>query len=234
MSSDFLIDCILPKREISLVAGPSGAGKTRWLLHTLKHEWEKGLPVLGYESFPEKWVYIASDRSEASVNRTMTDIGIDPKTINIIPAWGKHRKTLAQIFDAIKDSGAKLAVIEGFGGYAEEGTPSAVRHHLSTVQHMLESEDVTVIGVVESPKMKPRDVYENPRQRVSGAAAWAHYTETIFLVEPTEVANPKLPSRRLIVCPRNAAGMILQSAFDNQGRLRFEVTFESAEVQERR
>jgi len=234
MTSEFLIDCILPKHEISLVAGPSGAGKTRWLMHTLKHEWEKGLPVLGYDSNPCKWMYVASDRSEASVHRTLRDIGIDPKTINILPAWGKHAKSLSQVFDAIKAAGAKLAVIEGFGGYAEDGQPSAVRKHLSAVQHMIESDGVTVIGVVESPKMKPRDVYENPRQRVSGAAAWAHYTETIFLVEPTEVADPSLPTRRLIVCPRNAPGMSIDGSFTPDGRLVFDRTFETPVIQERK
>ena len=235
MDSEFLIDCILPKREISLVAGPSGAGKTRWLLNMLVNEWQRGMPVLGYESHPCKWVYVASDRSLASVHRTLRDIGINPESINIIPAWGKDSKSLPQIFDAIKASGAGLAVIEGFGGYAEEGTPNAVRKYLRAVQHMIECDDITPIGVVESPKMKPHDTYENPRQRVSGAAAWAHYTETIFLVEPEDVSDPRLPTRKLYVCPRNARGLRLKGQFDDRGRLVFQPdVFETPEVHEPR
>ena len=228
--SDFLIDCILPKREISLVGGPSGAGKTRWLMHMLVNEWQRGLPVLGYNSHPCKWTYVASDRSIASVHRTLHDLGIDPAKIDILPAWGKHKKTLNQIYDEAETRKAKLLVIEGFGGYADEGTPNAVRRHLSAVQTAVEHYDLTIIGVVEQPKMKPRDIYENPRQRISGAAAWGHYTETIFLVEPEDVKDPRLPTRRLIVCPRNAAGLTLHGSFDNQGRIQFDRVFEVPEA----
>lgn len=218
--SEYLIETILPTNEINLVAGPSGAGKTRWLLNMLR-DWERGKPIFGYASYPQKWAYAPGDRSQRSVHRTMSAIGIDPVSMNIIPSWGTDYKTLPQIFDAAQKMEAKLLVIEGFGGYAEEKTPSAVRNFLAAVQRVIEKEDLTIIGVVESPKMKPTERYENPRQRVSGAAAWAHYTETIFLVEPTDVSNPKLPERKLFLCPRNAKGAVFNSAFDETGRLIF-------------
>lgn len=218
--SDFLVESLLPEHEINLVAGPSGAGKTRWLLQTLK-QWETGAKFLGHTSYPCPWVYVASDRTLASVHRTLNSMGIDPKSLDIVPAWGADYKTLPQIFDAIGERGAKLAVIEAFGEFAEEPTGKAVRNYLAAVQRMIAKDGITLIGVVESPKMKPHERYENPRQRVSGAAAWAHFTETIFLVEPENVSDPSSPTRRLTVCPRNQEGLILKSAFDNQGRLIF-------------
>lgn len=216
--SEFLVESLIPKFEVNLVAGPSGAGKTRWLLGSLK-KWERGLPFLGRTSYPCKWAYAASDRSLASVHRTLKDIGIEPDSINIIPAWGKHYKTLPQIFDAAK--GYELLVIEGFANYAEDTTSKAVRNFLAAVQRTIENDGQTLIGIVESPKMKPTERYQNPRQRVSGAAAWAHYTETIFLVEPEDVSDPSLGTRRLYVCPRNEAGVVLKAAFDSEGRLIF-------------
>ncbi len=216
----FLVDSLIPEHEINLVAGPSGAGKTRWLLQTLK-KWEAGEPFLGHTSYPAKWCYVASDRTLASVHRTLDSMGIDPKGLNIIPAWGADYKTLPQIFDAINGSGAKLAVIEAFGEFAEEPTGKAVRNYLAAVQRTIAKDQITLIGVVESPKMKPHERYENPRQRVSGAAAWAHFTETIFLVEPENVSDPSSPTRRLTVCPRNREGLILKAAFDSMGRLVF-------------
>lgn len=218
--SNFLVESLLPERQIHLVAGPSGAGKTRWLLHTLK-QWEAGRPFLGRQSYPCPWVYVATDRTLDSVEYTLSKMGIEPTSINIVPAWGEDYKTLPQIFDAINASGAKLAVVEGFGGFADQKTPDAVRSYLAAVYRTIRKDNITLIGVVESPKMKPQERYENPRQRVSGAAAWAHYCHTIFLVEPEEVSNPGLGTRRLIVCPRDEPGQILKSAFDSQGRLIF-------------
>jgi hypothetical protein len=184
-------------------------------------DWEKGKPFLGFQSHPCKWAYAPGDRSQRGVNRTMREIGVAPEAINIIPSWGKDYKSLPQIFEAALKLEAKLLVVEGFAGYADELTSHAVRNFLCAIQRTIEHDNLTVIGVVESPKMKPNERYENPRQRVSGAAAWAHYTETIFLVEPLHVSDPKRPERSLTVCPRNAKGFILRSEFDASGRLVF-------------
>lgn len=217
---EFLVDIIIPSREIHLLAGPSGAGKTRWLLNILK-EWEQGKPFLGFPSHPCKWAYAATDRSMRSVHRTMKCLDIDPSSINIIPAWGSDKKTLPQIIDHAANLNARLLVIESFGKFADGINSGSVESHLNAVQGFIDKYDFTIIGVVESPKMKPNERYENPRQRVSGCAAWAHFTETIFLVEPTEVQDPKLPGRNLFVCPRNAPGMIIQGAFDSTGKIIF-------------
>lgn len=218
--SEFLIDPILPKCEVHLLAGPSGAGKTRWLLNLLL-DWEKGKPVFGYATNPVPWVYVGADRGMESVTRTLVGMGIDPKRISTIPAWDKGLN-FNQIMDAVDKSGAKLAVIESFGSFVEPPANSAcVKSFLHRASKWCRQAELTIIGVVESPKMKPYERYENPRQRVSGAAAWAHFTETIFLVEPTDVKDPKLPTRQLYVCPRNVAGATYTAAFDEMGRLIF-------------
>lgn len=218
--SEFLIDVILPKGEVNLVAGPSGAGKTRWLLNLLL-DWEMGKPVFGYDSHPVPWVYVGSDRSIKSVERTLSGMGIDPNRIDTIPAWDKEYN-VNQMMDAVDKSGAKLAVIESFGSFVEPPeNGKQVKAYISRMSRWCRQKEITVIGVVESPKMKPYERYENPRQRVSGAAAWGHFSETIFLVEPTDVKDPKLPARMLYVCPRNAPGAVYESAFDEVGRLIF-------------
>ncbi|MBO0887479.1 AAA family ATPase [Candidatus Bathyarchaeota archaeon] len=219
---EFLIEKLLPANEIHLLAGPSGAGKTRWLIQMLKNEWERGFPVLGYHSNPVPWCYIGSDRSTKSVRRTISDIGIDPDTINIIPCWGRDRKTMAGIEQVIEDSGAYLAVIEGFAGFCDGDNSHHVRNFLCTVQAWIQHKNLTIIGVVESPKMKPYERYENPRQRVSGAAAWAHYSDTIMLVEPRDSRHPKLPDRILHICPRNASALEVHGGFTEDGRLIFD------------
>jgi hypothetical protein len=206
--SDYLIDKILPAGETHLLAGPTGAGKTRWLFQMLL-QWQAGLPVLGHRSHPVPWVYIAADRSISAAKRTLDDMQIDMKQINCIPAWDRQM-TLGQITDAIKAENAQLAVFEAFGSFCDPPANSRnVKNFLSAHYKAMQHEGITTIGVMESPKMKPKDRYDNPRQRVSGVATWGHFTETIFLMEPSNAGDPSDPARTLYCCPRNGPGHVV-------------------------
>lgn len=219
--SDYLIDHILPKREIHLLGGPSGAGKTRWLLPMLL-DWQKGLPVLGFESFPSSWAYLACDRGKDSICRTLESMNIPAFSIPLISVWDDHLKWV-QILEKATQSKAELIVIESFGSFIEGlQTGTRVKHHISDTYRNLCQRGKTVIGIVESPKQKggTYDRYENPRQRISGAAAWAHFTETVMLVEPSDLADPACASRQLYVCPRNGPTINRDLAFDEFGHLR--------------
>lgn len=217
---DYLVDVLIPKDENNLLAGPSGAGKTRWLLNQLLL-WEKGEDFLGFKSHPVPWIYIAADRSMKSVNRTLKEMGIDPARIkNKIPAWDKSMNE-SQILDAIQAyKGHHLVVWESFGsfvGHPQNGP--RVKEWLLRTSKFCREHDKTILGIVESPKMKPFERYANPRQRISGAAAWAHFSETIFLVEQEDFDNPNNPDRTLHVCGRNSPAMKIILSFDHQGRL---------------
>jgi hypothetical protein len=67
--------------------------------------------------------------------------------------------------------------------------------------------------------MKPSEMYENPRQRISGVATWGHYAETVFLLEPFDPKSPADPFRMLNICPRNGAGITIELAFNDKGHL---------------
>lgn len=218
---EFLIDTILPANEVHLLAGPTGAGKTRWLLKTLKDKWERGKPVLGYKSHPVQWCYVAADRSMESVNRTFTAIGLNPKEINIIPAWGKNKLTLPQILDRIEASKARMAVIEAFQSFSDSMDKQSVKGFLNSVQTQADK-GLTIIGVCESPKMKPYEKYENPRQRVSGVASWGHFSDTIMLVEPHNNPETRADSGRILhVCPRNGPMKVYLGGFSSDGTISF-------------
>lgn len=215
----YLIESILPSTEIHLLAGPTGAGKTRWLFDTLM-DWEQGLPVLGHASHPVPWIYIANDRSMDGVNRTLDTMEIARDAFPIVAAWDRHM-TFPQIIDAIEAERAQLAIIEGFGGLVDPPCHShQVRRFLCSTCTILKETGITLIGVVESPKMKPKDTYNNPRQRVSGVATWGHHSETIFLVEPADASVASDPRRILTVCPRNSPGIIRQCSFTFEGHLK--------------
>lgn len=232
MEDRYVVDLILPSHEVHLLGGPSGAGKTRWLLQSLL-EWQQGKDFLGFKSHPVPWVYVAADRSVISVCRTLSGMGINPEDILAIPAWDQQMG-LNEILDKIQASKAELVVWESFGSFVDPpGNGHKVKELLSRINKFCRTHKVTVIGVVESPKQKPYERYENPRQRISGAAAWGHFSETIFLVEPEDFEVADNPYRTLHCCPRNAPALKILLAFDPYGRLLPVQQDEAAEVVKR-
>lgn len=216
--SAFLIDEILRKNAIHLLAGPSGAGKSRWLFDTLL-SWEQGTPILDYKSHPVPWCYIASDRTIESVSYTMKTMGIDPTKINMIPAWDENLDMTA-ILNACKPY--QFAVIESFGSFVPPPTNAhCVKNFLNATHRRARAQGLTILGIMESPKMKPSERYENPRQRISGVASWAHFAETVYLVEFAESKDPGNPNRVLYVCPRDGKSLVIEGRFDATGHLRF-------------
>lgn len=228
MTPEYLADLILPTHEVHLLAGPSGAGKTRWILDQLL-EWERGADFLGHTSHPVPWVYIAADRSIQAMGRTLESMGIK-RDIVVIPAWDKQMG-LMEIQDRICASNCHLAVWESFGSFVD---PPAQGHQVKAFMGRMgkfcRTWDKTILGIMESPKLKPYERYENPRQRISGAAAWGHHAETIFLVEQDDFEHIETPYRTLHVCLRNGPAKKITLAFDPFGRLLPEQYESAAEV----
>ncbi len=231
MTPPFLVDEILPSREVHLVAGPTGAGKTRWLLESLL-EWSAGRSFLRFPSHPVPWLYVSSDRTLESFHRTLDSLGITYSRVPTLAAWDM-RLSLMEILDASQgrplvrhpefklpkaaSPRAELVVIEMFGSYADGEAISSrqIAAFLRAMSHITQRDDLTIIGIMEEPKMKPHERYRNPRQRISGPAAWGHHSETIFLVEYANDRDPTDPARVLYVCPRNAPGLILEASIED-------------------
>lgn len=150
----------------------------------------------------------------------MLSLDIDPLMVNVIPAMDLKYKSISEIVDHAKGLGAKLMVIEMFS-YLLRGqhTSEAVRDFMGAVQGLLADEGMTIIGTMESPKMKPKDVYKNPRQRISGPASWGHCAETIMLVEPDPRRPEDSPYRTVSVHTRNGQPELFRYEFRKDGKL---------------
>lgn len=214
----YLVEGIIPVTQINLLCGPSGAGKTRWLLETML-EWSLGLPVLSRTSYPVPWLYINNDRNQADLNEILDDLGISPQDIPTLPAWDLELGYNG-IMDAAEKMDAKFLVWEGFGReVGDKATGFTVTSVLRRVTKDITKNGMTILGTVEQPKMKPGQKYGNPRQRVSGAAAWAHHVSTIFLLEYANEKQPDKPERKFYVCPRNDRNCIYSAVMTSQGRI---------------
>lgn len=226
----YLIDGILPTQEVNLLAGVSDAGKTRWLFHWIL-DWADGKKVLGYKTTPVPWVYVSGDRTERNAIRTLQCMGVDPDRIPLIPAFGAQEKSRDKIMEEIAKRGAQFAIIEAFQSLVDApGHGHQVKSFLSKMSAFTENykmfpNGLTILGVVESPKLKPNERYTDPRQRVSGVSAWGYYSQTIFLIERPDPKATDDPRRVLYVCPKQGKRYELSGAFDDQGHLSFDSPF---------
>jgi hypothetical protein len=211
---------MLQTELVHLCGGPSGAGKTRWLLPTLQNIWRLNKPVLGHKSYPVPYCYVPMDRPYSSVEETIISLGLDPLNINIIPAMDLGLKRITQVLDRAEQTGAKLVVVEMFA-YLLEGpeTRESVRDFMGATQRMLSNSGMTIIGTMESPKMRPKDVYRNPRQRISGPASWGHCAETIILIEPDPRKSETSNFRTIGIYPRNGSAESYKAEFRKDGKL---------------
>lgn len=216
-----IVDKIFPEQTIHLVAGSTGAGKSRWLLEWLA-DWQQGKAVIdGHTSHPVPWLYVSGDRSEKEANATIADLGINPSTIPLLPAFGIMPPIgPLGILEIAEKKDIGLLVWEGFGQYVESNAGSSkVKAWLNMIVWRLShtqpghqrKRPLTIIGVMEQPKMKPRDKYQNARQRISGPAAWGHTASTIVLVEHA-LPSCKGPDRKLEIYPHHGGSELLLNA----------------------
>lgn len=215
---EYLVYKILPAYELHLLGGPSGAGKTR-LVFQIYRQWCQEHRFLEWETNgpPPETMYLAFDRSTASIAETMADFpGLK------IP-WASCRNQninilrLPELYPKVK-----LFIIDGIATQLESGKTqdyTRVSEYVRSLGKMCEIHKITIIGLMHSPKTKKNEGYENPRQRLHGSVAWAAFGESVFLFEPKEAKNPANTERRLFVCPRNAPECFLDYKFNKQGNL---------------
>ncbi len=214
-TNEFIIAEILPAREVHLLGGPSGAGKTTLLFQLIAEGIRNGTPVFGKETQPVSMCYAACDRSHASIKRTLKRIGVE----NQIPYFSihktKHIRTLLAVINEARKlvPGVRLLFIDALGVLVPEGKINdykIVGDFLTDATTLCESMDITIIGLVHSPKSKEGERYLNPRQRVMGTVAWGGFCETVILIEPTEEGDDRVVQ----VLPRNAEDTVFNYAFD--------------------
>lgn len=225
--SDYLIDKLLPTRRVHLLAGASNVGKSRWVLPTMV-DWSKGKPIMGLPSHPVPWAYVSGDRLLVEAQDTITSLGLSLGDVPIIPAFGQDNKTWLQVLLEASKMNVQFLVWEGFGDLVPDPQRRMqVRDflgHISACCNQPTSytpSGMTILGIMESPKMKPYERYKNPRERVSGVASWGYHTSTVILIEAGKVENPADPSRILYASLKNAPSFTALGEFNRSGHLAF-------------
>jgi len=223
-----LIERILPTPRIHLLGGNSNAGKTRFILPMMR-QWEAGKPIMGFPSHPVPWAYVVGDRLLVEAEATMKDMGISPKTVPMIPAFGPDNKNWHQVMREAARLHLGLLVWEGFSDFNPgRDHRKDVREFLSNVSALCYANEfheggLAIIGIMESPKMRPMERYNDPRQRISGVASWGYHSSTVMLIEAADPKDLSNTERKLYVSVKNGTSFETDGRFDlRTGRLEFD------------
>ncbi|SRR6266478_3025329 len=229
MATAYLIDPLFPTRRIHIIGGPSGSAKTTWLLQTLVLDWQHGREVMGCKSNPVPWSYIAADRTEDDLLETLERMHIPKDAFHYHCLFGSKERDVCKIIRHVANLSykPKLIVIEGFAALMPAKTNinsyQDVRNFLEDITALVLELDITVIGVVHSPKTKEGEGYLNIRQKVLGSVAWAASCSTVVVAEEIyEQDTQGLTSsstRRFYFLPRNGANIHVDYQFNAEGRL---------------
>lgn len=223
MPSTYLVDQIFPAREVHVIAGPSGGGKTTWLIQFI-HEWQKGEKFHGHASHPVPFLYISADRSLESVERLFERMRLPFAGFPIISLEQirSHNNLALTIRDLCKEHpSVRVLFIEGLQSFTPDGRLNdykTVSHFLVQLILLCRELNLTLIGVAHTAKTKEDETYRNPRQRINGSVAWAAFTETIVVIEPIIADDPNNSTRSVMILPRNAPERAYQVEF-RDGRL---------------
>ncbi len=219
--SKYLIDRILPRNQISLLAAISNGGKSRFAIPTLIM-FRNGLPILGLNSHPEPFCVVSRDRALEEVQNSILSMGFNLEDVPIIPAFGKHNQPRFKIMEAIHKSGAKLVFWEGLDLMVKSpNNPFEVDELLSALTAYCQS-GLTIFGSVGVPKLKPGETYQNPRQLVGGSTVWERCTSSNLIIAPINARDIGDPRRLLYASLKNESSFTVAGEFGDHGILTFD------------
>ena len=200
-SDEFRIEKLLPAHSVSLIAGPTELGRTRWVMQILE-AWRSRAGELGHNSNPAPFVYISTNRPEICLKRTLKRLGINPEVFPFM-SLRKEKDTNTVINKARKRfPKAEWFFIDSLDylvpGYKIESF-GVVRDFLVDLSWTCERKKITVIGVVRSTSTR----WASDRERVRGSVAWASLSATIILLEPKTPHESKTMDQ-VVLLPRHA------------------------------
>lgn len=223
---EYLLENVIAEHQVNLVAGSSGSGKTRWIFQ-LKHEMENSRRFLGYKTQYVRWGYLSGDRSGESIRETLSNMGMNPRTVPIyscvdnkaigksIPAlWAEVCEVLERVPDFL--------VIDGFTSFCPEGeinNYAKVAKWLGGLQGWCQDQQVTILGACHTTKSREGEEITDPRQRILGSTAWAAYTEGVVVIDKPHQGGEKDAHRDIYMCGRNSGMEIVKVQFNDQGWL---------------
>ena len=219
--TEYIVDPILPKHEIHLVGGPSHAGKTTLVMQTIA-AWSKGKDVFGHESHPAPYCYLACECTGVTVRSTLNRLEIPPEDFTFASLIDETESTE---FDAALQVARRtkpdleVLFIDGIHRLCngKSNDDHAVGNFLATINRRLVTDNLTIIGIGNSTKVKGDDHFLNPRERFRGSGAWGTGTRTMIIVERARTDDLRNLARVVMIIPSNAPDQVLNYTLNARG-----------------
>lgn len=222
---EYLLEDVIAARQVNLIAGGSGSGKTRWIFQ-LQHAIKEQGKLLGYRAHHARWGYISGDRTCESIRETLETMGlvsrvpiyscVDENTVgrSIPELWPKVCDVLGVV--------PELLVIDGFTSFCPNGKINdydVVAKWLAGLQGFCQREHVAILGACHTTKAKANQEITDPRQQIAGSVAWAAYSEGMVVIHKPHQGGEKDPWRDIYMCGRNSGMNLIKAQFSTQGWL---------------
>jgi hypothetical protein len=201
----YLVDGLFPTKEIHVITGESGVGKTSWLFDFID-DWQHERPVLNRASHWQPFCILVNDRSQAGMQRTLERLDKHPDAYRILTfkqsTKDSHRQpgikppTIADKIAAVLNSDKSLRVVfvEGLQVEADDGNDyGAMSRMMAGLNALCRERDVTIVATTHTSKVNAATGGAR-RTAIIGSAATPAMCETVLVF--TEA--PKLPGYVLL------------------------------------
>lgn len=216
----------MPCREVHLLGGASGVGKTTLILPMID-KLSRGEDIFGHTCRPTGTTIFCVDRSEAAYTRTIERVGLNPAhfTFYSLVSEAFQGWTVEQCirFSVHHHPGNRCVFFEAIMGLLPRGGGlndyASVAAFLTQVRVFAERAGLTVIASCHLTKAKANDKILDPRQRVIGSVAWAAFADCIIMVDHEDQEHPDNPNRIISLLPRDYPNHEFLMYFTARGRL---------------
>lgn len=230
----YLVDTIFPCGAMHLIGGPSGVGKTTWLLQQL-YDWEQEQMLFGeYKSNPVPWVYVGADRSLREFDMTLCRLGYGAWNIEAYALETLIKNKVSGSFDSPdftkhilkKFPHAELIVVEGLQALMPDNDKKRSQNKNELIwaleqRHVLAEGQRTIIATTHNPKVAQIGTSTtDERSKFLGSQGFIGSCSTMIGFEK-HATNPK--GRNVTIMGRNFADLKLKYIVDAKGRYEIEV-----------
>ena len=229
MSQADLVQNLLPRHEVSIIAGASGAGKTSITMQLL-HSIQAHKPFFGMHTTPDiKVGYIAADRGGDSLDYWAKIMDVDLSKIKIrslikdedIDLKKFESNPMGLLLQLIRQMmPLDLLIIDPMIVFFGTDTKSYTTNAKCLIQlnRVAHQHRVTILGIHHAVKARTDFGFKRPQDRISGTGAFLGYSSTqIFLDTPEESG---LPHHSLHIISHTAAPIELKLQRDDRAIFR--------------
>jgi hypothetical protein len=223
-----IIEGILARNRVHLIAGPSGVGKT-----TLKMQMVEaiatGSPFFGFPTTQVPILYVTADRTREEHAETCARVGVSMEKFGVRVVTMSDFGSFPLLYE-ILDKHARenyLVIVEPLPFFIVDAQNrpgnindnTQVARFISALKVRCFNGKYTVAGSCHSPKAKEGGNYNMMREKIAGTSAWGAYTATNICMEMQDPNDAESPYRTVHFLLRNTKSFTKQFQFNPAGRL---------------